>query len=323
MPTDSWSATLARLRTSPVPPAAPPPTLHELRRAFSPSGSHLPVPDDVDVSEVSAGGVAARWFRSPGADTAHAVLFLHGGGYCLGSTRSHGELIARVARASGIQVLALDYRLAPEHPFPAAVDDVRAAWLWLRHQQELPARSCAVVGDSAGGGLALSLLVTVGEADEDQPGAVALLSPWTDLTLSGESVTARAEDDPLLTPGLLAHLAGDYLAGADARSPLASPLFADLTGFPPLLVQVGTAEILLSDSERLARSAARAGVEVTLQVEDGAPHVYQSMHEVNRARESTDKIGAFLRHHLVDTTTSADSPSFPPNASHPTARTQS
>ena len=234
------------------------------------------MPDDVQVSDVTAGGVPAHWLTPPGADAGRVLLFLHGGGFELGSVRSDGELAARLGRASGMRVLFPEYRLAPEHPFPAAIDDVLAAWRWLRTDQGLSPGSLAVSGDSAGGGLAVSLLVATRDAGEALPAAAVLMSPTVDLTSSGASMTERAGQDPVSTPAMLRQFAADYLAGADPKTPLASPLFAALAGLPPLLIQVGTADVLLSDSERLAAAAAGAGVDVTLQVGEGLPHVYRS-----------------------------------------------
>ena len=238
-----------------------PATLEQRRATFTPGDRLHPVPDDVLVRELTAGGVPAHWLAAPGTDADRVLLFLHGGGYELGSLRSDGELAARLGRASGMRVLFPEYRLAPEHPFPAAVDDVLAAWRWLRTDQELTARSMAVAGDSAGGGLAAALLVATRDAGEALPAAAVLMSPTVDLTSSGASMTERAEQDPISTPAMLRQFAADYLAGADPKTPLASPLFASLSGLPPLLVQVGTADLLLSDSERLATAAAEAGVE--------------------------------------------------------------
>jgi monoterpene epsilon-lactone hydrolase len=272
-----------------------PPTLEELRAAFAPAGRLHPVPDDVLVTEVTAGGVPAHWLAAPGADTGRVLLFLHGGGYELGSLRSDGELAARLGRASGMRVLFPEYRLAPEHPFPAAIDDVLAVWRWLRTDQDLSARSIAVAGDSAGGGLAVALLVAIRDAGDALPAAAVLMSPTVDLTSSGASMTERADQDPFSTPALLRQLASSYLAGADPKTPLASPLFASLAGLPPLLVLVGTADLLLSDSERLAAAAAQAGVDVTLDVGEGLPHVYPIMLGTPEAAEATDQIGRFLR----------------------------
>ena len=271
------------------------PTLEERRAAFAPGGRLHPVPEDVVVSEVSAGGVPAHWLAAPGADAGRVLVFLHGGGYELGSVRSDGELAARLGRASGMRVLFPEYRLAPEHPFPAAIDDVLAAWRWLRTDQDLSARSLAVAGDSAGGGLAVALLVATRDAGEALPAAAVLMSPTVDLTSSGASMTERVDQDPISTPALLRQLASDYLAGADPKTPLASPLFASLSGLPPLLVQVGTADLLLSDSERLASAATEAGVDVTLEIGEGLPHVYPLMLGTPEAAEATEQVGEFLR----------------------------
>jgi monoterpene epsilon-lactone hydrolase len=272
-----------------------PATLDERRAAFAPAGRLHPVPDDVRVTDVTAGGVPAHWLTAPGADTGRVLLFLHGGGYQLGSLRSDGELAARLGRASGMRVLFAEYRLAPDHPFPAAIDDVLAAWRWLRADQGLKASSIAVAGASAGGGLAVALLVATRDAGEVLPAAAVLMSPTVDLTSSGASITERADQDPFSTPAMLRQFAADYLAGADPKTPLASPLFASLAGLPPLLVQVGTADLLLSDSERLAAAAADAGVDVTLQIGEGLPHVYPIMLGTPEAAEATDQTGKFLR----------------------------
>jgi epsilon-lactone hydrolase len=272
-----------------------PPTLQERRATFAPAGRIHPVPDDVLVTEVNAGGVPAHWLTAPGADADRVLLFLHGGGFELGSLRSDGELAARLGRAGGMRVLLPEYRLAPEHPFPAAIDDVLAAWRWLRAGQGLSASSLAVAGDSAGGGLAAGLLVATRDAGEALPAAAVLMSPTVDLTSSGASMTERVEQDPFSTPAMLRQFAADYLAGTDPKTPLASPLFAALAGLPPLLVQVGTADLLLSDSERLAAAAAAAGVDVTLEIGEGLPHVYPILLGTPEAAEATERIGKFLR----------------------------
>ena len=271
------------------------PTLEERRADFAPGGRTHPMPDDVVVADVTADGVPAHWVAAPGADAGRVLLFLHGGGYELGSLHSDGDLAARLGRASGMRVLFPEYRLAPEHPFPAAIDDVLAAWRWLRTDQELSASSLAVAGDSAGGGLAVALLVATRDAGEALPAAAVLMSPTVDLTSSGASMTERADQDPISTPAMLRQFASDYLAGADPKNPLASPLFASLSGLPPLLVQVGTADVLLSDSERLAAAAAGAGVDVTLEIGEGLPHVYPLMLGTPEAAEATEQIGKFLR----------------------------
>jgi len=272
-----------------------PPTLAERRATFAPAGRLHPVPDDVRATDVTAGGVPAHWLAAPGADPGRVLLFLHGGGFQLGSLRSDGELAARLGRASGMRVLFPEYRLAPEHPFPAAIDDVLSAWRWLRTDQDLSARSLAVAGDSAGGGLAVALLVATRDAGQALPAAAVLMSPTVDLTSSGASMTERVDQDPFSTPALLRQLAADYLAGADPKTPLASPLFASLSGLPALLIQVGTADLLLSDSERLAAAATEAGVDVTLQIGEGLPHVYPLLLGTPEAAQATEQTGKFLR----------------------------
>ena len=273
----------------------PAPALEQRRAAFTPGDRLHPVPDDVLVTDVTAGGVPAHWLSAPGTDPGRVLLFLHGGGYELGSVRSDGELAARLGRASGMRVLFPEYRLAPEHPFPAAIDDVLAAWRWLRTGQDLSARSLAVAGDSAGGGLAVALLVATRDAGQALPAAAVLMSPTVDLTSSGASMTERAGQDPISTPAMLRQFAADYLARADPKTPLASPLFAELSGLPPLLIQVGTADLLLSDSERLATAAADTGADVHLEIGEGLPHVYQLLLGTPEAAEATGQIGTFLR----------------------------
>src|SRR5690242_9133853 len=198
-----------------------PPTLEQRRAAFAPAGCLHPLPDDVMVTEVTAGGVPAHWLAAPGADTGRVLMFLHGGGFQMGSLRSDGELAARLGRAAGMRVLFPEYRLAPEDPFPAAIDDALTAWHWLRTSQDLSAASMAVAGDSAGGGLAAALLVAVRDAGQPLPAAAVLMSPTVDLTSSGASMTERVDQDPVSTPALLCQLAADYMAGANPRTPLA------------------------------------------------------------------------------------------------------
>jgi monoterpene epsilon-lactone hydrolase len=295
MPSRSMQESIDALRERQKASHSHVPTLEQQRAAFVPGDRLHPVPDDVVVREVTAGGVPAHWLAAPGSDPGRVLMFLHGGGYELGSLRSDGELAVRLGRASGLRVLFPEYRLAPEHPFPAAIHDVRAAWRWLRTDQNLSARSIAVVGDSAGGGLAVAMLVATRDAGEELPAAAVLMSPTVDLTNSGLSITERADQDPISTPAMLRQFASDYLAGADPKTPLASPLFASLSGLPPLLVQVGTADLLLSDSERLAKAAAKAGVNVTLEIGEGLPHVYQILLGTPEAAEATERIGKFLR----------------------------
>jgi monoterpene epsilon-lactone hydrolase len=299
VPSEAMQQLLRSLKQRQAESPSSPPSLADERAAFAPAGPLHPIPDDVQVTEVSADGVPAYWLDAPGADDDRILLFLHGGGYRFGSLRSDGELAARLGRAAGMRVLFPEYRLAPEHPFPAAIDDVLAVWGWLHTGPGTAPRAAAVAGDSAGGGLAVALLAATRDAAENEARAAVLMSPTVDLTSSGASMSERIDQDPISTPALLQQLAADYLAGADPRTPLASPLFAPLGGLPALLILVGTADLLLSDSERLARAARDAGVDVELQVGDGLPHVYPLMLGTPEAAVATERIGRFLHERVA------------------------
>lgn len=299
MPSAAMQERISAIRAMRTAAAGQPPlTLAQTRANFDARSELYPLPDEVTVTAVDAGGVPAHWISAPGAAGGQVLVYLHGGGYQIGSLRSHAELAARLGRASGTRVLVPGYRLAPEHPFPAAVEDALTAWRWLRTAQGCPAHAAAVAGDSAGGGLAVAMMAALREHGDDVPAAAVLMSPWTDLSCSGASITERDGEDPLFSPDMLRQLAAGYLAGADPRSPLASPLFGPLAGLPPLLIQVGTAELLLSDSVDLAKAAAAAGVDVTLCTAEGLPHVYPGMLGTPEAAEATDEAGAFLRGRL-------------------------
>ena len=207
---------------------APGSTLEERRAVLEGLGSIFALPDDVAVTEVSPGGVPGVLLAPPGVRQDAALLYLHGGGYQLGSTVSHRELAARLARSTGVRALAVDYRLAPEHPFPAAVDDALAAYRWLLEDQGLAAGSVVLAGDSAGGGLAAALLVAARDGGSALPAAAALLSPWLDLTGSGATMVTKADADPILSAAVLDEMAAAYAGGVDRADPLVSPLFADL-----------------------------------------------------------------------------------------------
>lgn len=251
------------------------------------------------IEELVAGGVAAQWVSAPGARDDRAVLYFHGGGFQIGSTTSHRELMANISAAAGCRVLGVDYRRAPEHPFPAALADADAAYEWLLAQGFVSAR-IVLAGDSAGANLALGAMLSLRDAGRPLPAAAVLLSPWTDLTASGESYETRADADPIHQRPMIVAMARSYLGGAaDARDPRASPLFADLHGLPPLLIQVGDRETVLSDSTRLAEKARAAGVEVELKVWAGMIHVFQQFPgELAEAREALRAIGAFVKSQL-------------------------
>ena len=226
----------------------------ERRQRLDALGGQYPVPADVRVEAADANGVAAEWTTTPEADPSRAIMFLHGGGYISGSLDSHRHMIAQAGREARSRTLALAYRLAPEHPFPAALDDAVAGYRFLLAQGFAP-KHIAIAGESAGGGLAVATLVSARDAGLALPACCWLSSPWVDLEVTGGTVTTKATVDPLIQKPYLLELAAAYLNGADPRTPLASPLYADLAGLPPMLIQVGSAETLLDDAVRLARAA--------------------------------------------------------------------
>lgn len=243
---------------------------------------------------VEAVGVAGEWVVAPKLEATGTILFLHGGGYLYGSAQERRNLTSRLSRAGACRVLALDYRLGPEHPFPAAVDDAVAAYRWLLSEGADPART-VIGGDSAGGGLAVSVLTFLRDLRVPLPAGAFLLSPWTDLTMRGESVTERAERDVVLDLPGLRFCADLYLAGADVRHPLASPRYADLSGLPPLLIQVGSEEMLFDDARGLAEKAEQAGVDVQFEEWPGAGHVFQaSVPFHTQARRALARVGGFI-----------------------------
>jgi len=259
----------------------------------------MPAPADVKCIPVNAGGVPAEWIVAPGAAEDRFLLYLHGGGYVLGSINTHREMISRLSRAAGVRALALDYRLAPENPFPAAVDDATAAYRWLLSQGAKPERT-AIAGDSAGGGLTLAALVAIRDAKLPLPGVGVCLSPWTDMEGVGASMMSKAKEDPVVQKEGLLGMAKLYLGGADTKSPLAAPLHADLRGLPPLLIQVGSAETLLDDSTRVAERAKAAGVKVDLEVWNEMIHVWQLFAPIlPEGQEAIAKIGTFIREHTA------------------------
>jgi monoterpene epsilon-lactone hydrolase len=258
----------------------------------------MPLAPDVVYEPVDAGGVAAEWARAPGADSLRTVVYLHGGGYVMGSVETHRVLVGSISRAASARVLSVDYRLGPEHPHPAAVDDAIAAYRFVLAQGAAPSQ-IAIAGDSAGGGLTVAALLALREAGDPLPAAGVCISPWLDLTLSGASMETKADVDPMVTRKVLRPMADAYLAGADPKTPTASPLFADLTGLPPLLVQVGTAETLLDDSRRLAERAKSADVEVTIEEWEEMIHVWHAFAALlPEGRQAIDRIGEYLADRL-------------------------
>jgi acetyl esterase/lipase len=258
-------------------------------------GSNAPVACE----RVSAGGIDGEWIFPANAPEDKAILFFHGGGFRIGSVASHRDLIAQIALASGCRVLAINYRLAPEHRFPAALDDAIAAYGWLLDRGLKPG-NIAFAGDSAGGNLALAAMLALRERSLPLPVAAVLMSPWTDLAATGASYVSRAEADPIHQRPMILALAKNYLGGqGNPRDPLVSPLYADLAGLPPLLIQVGDRETVLDDAVMFADLARAAGVDVHLEVWDGMIHVFQMFGaELAEAHRAIASIAQFLNRHL-------------------------
>jgi monoterpene epsilon-lactone hydrolase len=270
----------------------------ELRANFEAMAGAFPLPDAVTCDPVRIGDLRAEWHRPAGAGDDAAILYLHGGGYVVGSLATHRTLVAAIAAAAAIPALAIDYRLAPEWPFPAALEDATAAYRWLLAQGIAPER-VVVAGDSAGGGLTLATLVALRDAKTPLPAAAVCLSPWVDLEGVGESMTVRAARDPIISRDLVVWLARKYLGALDSRTPLAAPLYAELGGLPPLLIQVGEAETLYDDAVRIAERATKAGVVVTLDPWPDMIHVWQLFAPMApEGRDAIAAIGRFIRRHV-------------------------
>jgi epsilon-lactone hydrolase len=271
----------------------------ERRQRLDEVGAVWPVADDVELVAVDAGGVEGEWSSVPGSDASRVLLFFHGGGYCSGSIRSHRRMVSEAGRAAGVRTLAVGYRLAPEHPYPAAADDSLAAWHFLRREGIAPAH-IAIGGDSAGGGLTVALINGLRAAGEELPGCAWLVSPWTDLTMSGSTLASKDAVDPLIHKAYLEELAGVYVpTGMERADPRVSPLYADLAGFPPTLIQVGSAETLLADATRFAAAAGAADVAVTLEIWPHMIHAWPLWNaRLNDGRRALARAGAFIRAHL-------------------------
>ncbi|MHB8381699.1 MAG: alpha/beta hydrolase [Candidatus Binataceae bacterium] len=284
------------LRAQALDPNAP---VEQIRAGYEQMTVLFPVEPDVKCEPVSDGGVKAEWVAAPNADAGRAILYLHGGGYVIGSINTHRAISGRISRAAKARVLLIDYRLAPEHPFPAAVDDSIAAYRYMLAQGIRPGR-LAIAGDSAGGGLTLATLIAIKDAKLPMPAAGVGLSPWVDMEAIGASMTTKADADPIVQKDGLLKMAAAYLGGKDPRTPLAAPLYADLSGLPPLLIQVGTAETLLDDSTRLAERARKSGVTVTLEPWENMIHVWQMFAPMlDEGQQAIDKIGAFVLKHTA------------------------
>ena len=262
-------------------------------------GAYWPVADDVELNPVDLDGVPGEWSMVPGTDPSRVLMFFHGGGYCSGSIRSHRRMATEAARAAGVRTLAVAFRLAPEHPFPAARDDALTAWHWLR-RQGIDAAHIAVGGDSAGANLSVALINQLRADSEELPACAWLVSPWTDLTMSGSTMTTKDAVDPLMHKGYLEELANAYVpAGMESNDPRISVLYAELHGLPPALIQVGSEETLLDDASRFATAAGAADVPVTLEI---WPHMIHAWHlwnaHLDAGRRALASAAVFIRRHL-------------------------
>jgi monoterpene epsilon-lactone hydrolase len=271
----------------------------EQRRLLHELLSAQPLPAEVTVSAAALGGVRTAEITVDGVEPRHVVLYFHGGVYVMGDAFLAADLASQVGRRTRAKVISVDYRLAPEHPYPAAVDDALATYEALL-DNGTAASDIVFAGESAGGGLAIATLVNAREHQLPQPAAAFVMSPYADLTLAGTTLETKGKADPLLSREALQARIADYTAGQDAALPLISPIFADLTGLPPLIIQAGTHEVLLDDALRLAGRAATADVAVTLDITPGVPHVFQAYHQIlDEAAAALDRAGQFLSAQLA------------------------
>lgn len=284
---DVIRAMLAAIPTEELP-------LDELRRRYDAFSTILLPPAGIGIEPAELGGVKGEWISPARPAAGRTMLYLHGGGYVIGSPTSHRHLAGAIAEAIAAPLFVADYRMAPDHPFPAAVEDAVAVYEALLARGQDPAQ-LIVGGDSAGGGLTLAMLVAARDRGLRLPAAAVLISPWTDLGLSGETMTTLDVRDPMLRKPRLSEMAGLYLDGKDPLTPLASPLYADLAGLPPLLIQVGSDEVLLDDSRRLAERATGQGVKAELEIWDEMIHVWHFFYpQLQEGRTAIAKIGAFV-----------------------------
>ena len=294
MASEQLAKVLEMIRAVPRDPTA---SVERMRGAMEKVSEH--VARDVKCEAVSAGGVPAEWIVPPGAADDRVILYLHGGGYMMGSINTHRAMIARIARAAQAKALALDYRMAPEHPFPAAVDDATAAYRWLLAQGYKPGK-IVISGDSAGGGLTLATLIALRDAKTPLPAAAVPISPWADLEGKGVSIQTRAATDPMVDKESLLRMAKLYAGDHDPKNPLISPIHADYRGIPPMLIHVGDAEILLDDSTRVTERAKAAGVTVELEAWDEMFHVWHVFAKIlPEGQQAIDRIGSYVLAHTA------------------------
>lgn len=292
MPSEALQNLKLLLAANPIGAGTP---LAEQRQGIELLGASVPLPDGVEVEPIDAGGIPAEWLTPANTIDGRTILYLHGGGYNIGSLDSHRGTTAHIATACRARALLVGYRLAPEHPFPAAIDDCLAAYEWLVRSARVDPATFVVVGESAGGGLVLATLLAVRDrAELPLPAGVVAISPWSDLAGTGEAMTTNATTDPMLTAEALALWATNY-AGSELTNPLASPHYGDPTGFPPLLLLAAEDELLRDDATRFAEKARASGVDVTCIVEPDTVHAWTLLAGmVPEAADGIDRIRAFV-----------------------------
>ncbi len=298
MPSQEFKQVLEFLAAQPDTSGLP---FEEQRRAMDEAIAILPMAEDVSTESLKIGAMEAEWIVPKEIENDAVILYLHGGGYCIGSITSHRSLVSFIAKSAKAKALSIGYRLAPENPFPAAVEDAVAAYRWLLTEGN-SARHIVIAGDSAGGGLTLATLLDLKQKGEQLPAAGVCLSPWVDLEAIGDSITSKADIDPMVTKDGLLEMTQAYLGNTDPKTPLAAPLYGDFEGLPPLLIQVGEAEILLDDANRVTERAKQVGVEVVLENWADMVHVWQffAAMGVPESKEAIDAIGSFIQKYAGD-----------------------
>ena len=273
-------------------------TIDEARRGMENLTKLASLPSKTKVEKITFNSISAEWICADEVHEDRVVLYLHGGGYNICSPNTHRELAAYISMASGAKVLLPDYRLAPEHPFPSALEDATSAYRWLL-DTGLTSENLAIAGDSAGGGLSIATSISLRDAGEPSPASIACISPWTDLEMSGNSIKTHAKIEPMLNLQSMKIMASNYIGEGDPRSPLISPIYADLKGISPLLIHVGSDEMLLDDSKRIAENAKSSGVDVTLKIYDQMWHAFHlNARLMPEAKNAIEALGSFIRKHF-------------------------
>ena len=283
------------LRSNPV---AAEGSIEQRRSEFQSALAQFQPAADVVRQAVDAGGVPAEWITAPGAQQEKVIYYLHGGGYTMGSISTHREVVSRLSRAAGARALLIDYRLAPENRFPAALEDAKAGYRWLLSTGVKPIK-LVIAGESAGGGLTVATLMTLRDSQVPLPAAGICMSPWVDMECLGKSIVTKSSIDPIVRQDDLKMNAKAYLGEADRRTPLAAPIYGNLKGLPPLLIQVGTAEILFDDATRLAERARLDGVDVVFEPWEEMIHMWHMFPMLPEGNQAIERIAEFMRNHKV------------------------